>query len=246
MKMGIENQNDNPKELVIFFLIDTSGSMKGKKMGELNNVMEELIPEIKRLKEKENTVIKAAVLTFSTSARWMYAAPVSVDDFDWARLRADGITSMDAAFTELEVKLRDKRFVGSPEEYYAPVFFLMTDGYPSDNYKKGLKLLYANPWFKCGVRVALGIGPETDDKALAEFTGSEETVVHAYSGAQLSQMIKGVTVTAALLSTTQGTIIEDEPVTQESLKRQQLLFDKIKSISDAQTVAEPIPFSTGW
>ena len=34
------------KSLVIFFLIDTSGSMKGKKMGELNTVMEELIPEM--------------------------------------------------------------------------------------------------------------------------------------------------------------------------------------------------------
>ena len=37
------------KSLVMFFLIDTSGSMKGTKMGELNTAMEELIPEIRRV-----------------------------------------------------------------------------------------------------------------------------------------------------------------------------------------------------
>ena len=34
------------KSLVIFFVIDTSASMRGKKIGELNTVMEELIPEM--------------------------------------------------------------------------------------------------------------------------------------------------------------------------------------------------------
>ena len=58
------------KSLVIFFLIDTSGSMKGKKMGELNTVMEELIPEIRRVGEAD-TEVKVAVLTFSTDVRWM-------------------------------------------------------------------------------------------------------------------------------------------------------------------------------
>ena len=41
------------KSLVIFFLIDTSGSMKGKKMGQLNTVMEELIPEIRKVGEAD-------------------------------------------------------------------------------------------------------------------------------------------------------------------------------------------------
>ena len=33
------------RSLVLFFLIDVSGSMKGTKIGELNTAMEELIPE---------------------------------------------------------------------------------------------------------------------------------------------------------------------------------------------------------
>ena len=53
------------KSLVIFFLIDTSGSMRGKKMGELNTVMEELIPEIRRVGEADTDVKIAEALHLS-------------------------------------------------------------------------------------------------------------------------------------------------------------------------------------
>ena len=35
------------KSMVLFFLIDCSGSMGGSKIGTVNSVMEELIPEIR-------------------------------------------------------------------------------------------------------------------------------------------------------------------------------------------------------
>ena len=92
------------KSLVIFFLIDTSGSMKGKKMGELNTVMEELIPEIRKVGEAD-TEVKVAVLTFSTDVRWMYSAPIPIEEFEWARLRASGVTSLGAAFKELNTSI---------------------------------------------------------------------------------------------------------------------------------------------
>ena len=81
------------KSLVIFFLIDTSGSMKGTKMGELNTAMEELVPEIRRIGEAD-TDVKVAVLTFSTNLAWMYSEPISIEEFEWNRLAANGITNM--------------------------------------------------------------------------------------------------------------------------------------------------------
>ena len=93
----IDFEDDDPlgatgvsrKSLVIFFLIDTSGSMKGTKMGELNTAMEELMPEIRSIGEAD-TDIKIAVLTFSTGCAWMYPEPISVEEFEWARLEAKG------------------------------------------------------------------------------------------------------------------------------------------------------------
>ena len=40
----------------------------------------------------------------------------------------------------------------------------MTDGYPTDDYKAGLRKLQVNSWYRYGLKVALGIGKELMDK----------------------------------------------------------------------------------
>ncbi|MBP3272654.1 MAG: VWA domain-containing protein [Ruminococcus sp.] len=236
------------KSLVIFFMIDTSGSMKGKKMGELNTVMEELIPEIRRVGEAD-TDVKIAVLTFSTGVSWMYSAPISIEEFEWARLRADGVTSMGAAFKELSARMSRNGFLNSPSLSFAPVIFLMTDGYPSDDYKAGLKALQSNSWYKYALKAALGIGNEANDDMLAEFTGSKDTVVHAYSGGQLAQMIKIVAVTASQIGSKSMTL-SDETNTELSEEdvfaaKQKMLGQQIQELV-SQDDSNDVSFDTGW
>ena len=196
------------KSLVIFFLIDTSGSMKGTKMGELNTAMEELMPEIRRVGEAD-TDVKVAVLTFATHLAWMYPEPISIEEFEWSRLSPAGITNMGAAFEELAIRLSRNSFLSSPSLSFAPVIFLMTDGYPSDDYKKGLRKLNENSWYKHGLKVALGIGKEANDDMLAEFTGTSDTVVHAYSGGQLANLIKKIAVTSSQIGSKSMTLSDD-------------------------------------
>ena len=237
------------KSLVIFFLIDTSGSMKGKKMGELNTVMEELIPEIRRVGEAD-TDVKVAVLTFSTEVRWMYSNPIPIEDFEWARLRASGVTSMGAAFKELNHRMSRNSFLNSPSLSFAPVIFLMTDGYPSDDYKEGLRELQTNSWYKFGLKAALGIGQEANDNILAEFTGSKDTVVHAYSGGQLAQMIKIIAVTSAQIGSKSMTLSDDtsHEIGEEDVfaAKQKLLGQQIQELVSTQTDGDDVPFDTGW
>ncbi|MBR6242072.1 MAG: VWA domain-containing protein [Ruminococcus sp.] len=236
------------KSLVIFFLIDTSGSMNGKKMGELNTIMEELIPEIRRVGEAD-TDVKVAVLTFNTEIAWMYPEPINIEDFEWTRLKAEGVTSMGAAFTELSAKMSRSSFLNSPSLSFAPVIFLMTDGYPSDDYKTGLKTLKANSWYKFGLKAALGIGNEANDDMLAEFTGTKDTVVHAYTGGQLAQMIKIVAVTASQIGSKSMTLSDsnEKELTEDDVyaKKQQMLGQQIQELVD-QTDGQNVPFDTGW
>ena len=236
------------KSLVIFFLIDTSGSMKGKKMGELNTVMEELIPEIRKVGEAD-TEVKVAVLTFSTDVRWMYSNPIPIEEFEWARLRASGVTSLGAALKELNARMSRNGFLNSPSLSFAPVIFLMTDGYPSDDYKAGLKELQANSWYKFGLKAALGIGSEANDNVLAEFTGSADTVVHAYSGGQLAQMIKIIAVTSSQIGSKSMTLSDDtgHEIGEEDVfaAKQKLLGQQIQElVGKAET--DDVPFDTGW
>ena len=69
------------KSMVLFFVIDCSGSMGGSKIGTVNSVMEELIPEIRGIGGADAD-IKLAVLKFSGGSEWMYDEPVSVDEFE--------------------------------------------------------------------------------------------------------------------------------------------------------------------
>ena len=237
------------KSLVIFFLIDTSGSMKGKKMGELNTVMEELIPEIRRVGEAD-TDVKIAVLTFSTDVKWMYQTPIAIEEFEWARLRASGVTSMGAAFKELSLRMSRTSFLNSPSLSFAPVIFLMTDGYPSDDYKAGLKELQSNSWYKFGLKAALGIGSEANDNVLAEFTGSKDTVVHAYSGGQLAQMIKIIAVTSSQIGSKSMTLSDESgrELSENDVfsAKQKLLGQQIQELVSSQTDGDDVPFDTGW
>ncbi len=237
------------KSLVIFFLIDTSGSMKGTKMGELNAVMEELIPEIRRVGEAD-TDVKIAVLTFSTNVMWMYSEPISIEDFEWTRLRADGVTSMGAAFKELNIRMSRNSFLNSPSLSFAPVIFLMTDGYPSDNYKEGLTALQQNTWYKYGLKTALGIGKEADDDMLAEFTGTKDTVVHAYSGGQLAHLIKVIAVTSSQIGSKSMTLSDDSghELGMEDVfeTKQKMLGQQIQEIIKSEGYGDNVPFDAGW
>ncbi|MDE6519177.1 MAG: VWA domain-containing protein [Ruminococcus sp.] len=234
------------KSLVIFFVIDTSASMKGKKIGELNTVMEELIPEIRKVGGAD-TDIKLAVLTFSTEIKWMYSFPVSVESFEWIRLNASGVTSMGKAFEELSEKMSRNGFLNSPSLSFAPVIFLMTDGYPSDDYKKGLKMLQSNSWYKFGMKTALGIGNDADDDMLKEFTGSADTVVHAYTGGQLAKMIRIVAVTASQIGSKSMTLAEENKELTENdvfASKQKLLGQQIQELVSKDD--DDFSFDTGW
>lgn len=237
------------KSLVIFFLIDTSGSMKGTKMGELNTAMEELMPEIRRVGEAD-TDVKVAVLTFATHLAWMYPEPISIEEFEWSRLSPAGITNMGAAFEELAIRLSRNSFLSSPSLSFAPVIFLMTDGYPSDDYKKGLKKLNENSWYKHGLKVALGIGKEANDDMLAEFTGTSDTVVHAYSGGQLAQLIKKIAVTSSQIGSKSMTLSDDTAgeisFEDVSESKQKQLGEQIQEIVNSEDYPKDIPFDSGW
>ncbi len=246
--MNFNYNGDNPldstgvprKNLVVFFLIDTSASMKGKKMGELNTIMEELIPEISHIGGAD-TDIKIAVLTFSDDIQWMYSIPMSAESFEWNRLNASGVTNMGKAFEELASKLSMSSFLDNPSMSLAPVIFLMTDGFPSDEYKKGLAMLKSNSWFNYAVKTALGMGEDADDKMLAEFTGSPDTVVHAYTGNQLAKLIKTVAVTASQI----GSETYSDGINGISGKsKQELLGEQLQKLTAEED--DDFTFSTGW
>lgn len=186
------------RTMTLFFLVDTSGSMSGDKIGAVNEAIREVIPEIKDISaENADALIKIAVLDFSSGAHWLYERPVDSDQFVWNNLEAGGLTDMGLAFNMLNEKLSRTQFMADAIGSYAPAIFMMSDGEPTDEYKKGLEELRKNKWFKVAIKVAVAIGADANTEILKEFTGNEECVLTVRSPQVLRKMIRFASVTAS-------------------------------------------------
>lgn len=186
------------RTMVLFFLVDTSGSMTGDKIGAVNEAIREVIPEIKEISaENADAQIKIAVLDFSSGARWLYEKPIESDQFIWNNLEAGGLTDMGLGFKMLNEKLSRTQFMADAIGSYAPAIFMMSDGAPTDDYKKELAELRKNKWFKVAIKVAVAIGADANMEILKEFTGNDECVLTVRSPEALRKMIRFASVTAS-------------------------------------------------
>ena len=137
------------------------------------------------------------LIQFSTGASWITANPVPVEDYSWEDMEANGVTDMGKAFDLLAAQLG---IPPMPSRALPPVIVLLSDGQPTDDYKKGLDKLKALPWFKKAVRIAISIGKDADDDVLMEFTGNRELVLQANNPTALVKMIKWASTTASMVS----------------------------------------------
>ena len=86
------------------------------------------------------------------------------------------------------------------ERALPPVLVLLSDGQPTDDYKKSLDKLLHLPWGKKAVRIAISIGQDADDDVLEQFTGNRELVLQANNPQALVKMIKWASTAASVVS----------------------------------------------
>ena len=193
----------------LIFVVDTSGSMAGEKIASVNTAVRETLNDVGGIsKNNADAQIKVAALEFSSGAQWMYPQPMESETFKWQDLEASGITSLGAAYAELNEKLsRSHGFMAEPTGSRVPAIILMTDGQPTDEWKHPLAKLKNNPWFKAGVKVAIAIGDEsTNVSVLEEFTGDKEAVITVHNVDQLKKIIKTVSVSASLVASQSASV----------------------------------------
>ena len=131
-------EKNNPFELdavprrvmPLIFLVDTSGSMDGAKIASLNVAVQESLKDVGEIsKNNSDAQIKVAVLEFSNGTQWMYPQPIESEAFKWQDLQASGLTSLGAAYSELNEKLsKSHGFMAEPTGSRAPAIILLTAG----------------------------------------------------------------------------------------------------------------------
>ena len=156
------------------------------------------IPEmVDAAKDNPNAQLLVRTLKFSTGATWVTPDPVNIEDFAWDDLDAGGVTDLGKAFEMLAAQLTIPPMT---DRALSPVIVLLSDGQPTDDYKKSLDKLLHLPWGKKAVRIAISIGQDADDDVLQQFTGNRELVLQANNPQALVKMIKWASTAASLVS----------------------------------------------
>jgi uncharacterized protein YegL len=212
------------RQMVLFFLIDTSGSMEGTKIGAVNTAIREVLPELKGIGGSD-VDLRIACLHFSSGCEWMHPAPVPVENFQWSNVIANGVTDLGAACKELASKMDKNKFLSAPSASVAPAIFLMSDGEPTDDYKNGIAALHQNNWFKNAIKVAVAIGDDANIDVLSEFTGNIEAVTIVHTPEALIKMIRFVAVTSSIIGSM------SQPMQDGQIEsKQDAMIDQLKDL----------------
>ncbi len=244
--MGLLDSEPIPRRtMVLFFMVDTSGSMAGSKIGAVNTTIDEIMPELKEISaENADAQIKIAALEFSSGAKWLYEQPMEAEKFRWNALDAGGITDFGEACTKLNQKLSRSAFMQDAVGSYAPVIILLSDGEPTDNYKKGLTALKDNNWFKAAIKIAIAIGDDANLEILKEFTGNSECVLVASNPQVLKKMIRFASVSASQIGS-RSTNAGVESKQDEMGKKLQEFQEELPTVADTQSDAADFD-GGGW
>ncbi len=215
------------RQMVLFFVIDTSGSMQGTKIGAVNTAIREVLPELKDAGGSDID-LKVACLTFSSGCQWMYSTPISSESFQWNNVVADGCTDLGAACRELSEKLSKNGFLKAPSGSVAPAIFLMSDGEPTDDFESGLAKLKDNNWFKYAIKVAVAIGDDANKEVLAKFTGTIEAVISVHTPEALKKWIRKVSVTSSQIGS------KSQPASDGQIQsKQDSMIEEIRDIQQS-------------
>lgn len=216
------------RQMVLIFVVDTSGSMQGTKIGAVNTAIREVLPELKDAGGSD-VDLKVACLTFSSGCKWMYSTPIASDSFQWNNVDADGVTDLGSACLELSEKLSKNGFLKAPSGSVAPAIFLMSDGEPTDDFESGLNLLQQNNWFKHAIKVAVAIGDDANKDVLAKFTGNIEAVITVHTPEALKKWIRKVSITSSQIGS------RSQPVNDGQIpSKQETMIDEIKDIQQEE------------
>ena len=128
-----ENANPDPRVACVL-LLDTSGSMQGSPITQLNKGIDLLEQS---LKQNELTKMRAEVAIVTFSSHITVAQEfVTADSFFAPTLQASGGTSMGAGIEKALSLLKDRKryYKDNNINSYKPFFFVITDGVPYDQW----------------------------------------------------------------------------------------------------------------
>ena len=191
-----------PRPLPIFILADTSGSMRGEKINELNLALREMLTALNEVDDIRGK-FQLSVIAFGGEVRLVQPLQ-DIAGLSLSELTAAGNTPMGQAFETVQEMIEDREIVTS--KAYTPTIVLISDGIPTDcseemyrrkNYFdwEPLKNLHSGERSSKCQRLALGIGEDADTEMLKAFIDNPEVpVIRTKDASGIAKFFRWVTM----------------------------------------------------
>ena len=142
MPVGLPEFVENPENRCpVILLLDTSGSMSGQPIQELNRGLAAFKEDVQK-DSQASLSVEVAMITFGSIAKLMQDF-VTIDQFTPPILEVDGLTPMGAAIEYALDFLENRKqtYKDNGILYYRPWVFLITDGTPTDSWDSAAQRL---------------------------------------------------------------------------------------------------------
>lgn len=211
------------EELNIIFLLDTSGSMTGERITQLNCAMQDAMLALKNAAMKEEVDLRIRVIEFNNFAQWIMGSAEEGLDIEAAESAWSDLSAKNAGTNTADAILRaceamHTKYLGTSN--YHPIVILVTDGGSDDrsetiaaiNKLKSSLRSASDPAKEKIQRIALGViqanQAELEDFAsIGDIEHSDGTreedvplVFNVDNVAELSGLLKSITVSSIVSS----------------------------------------------
>lgn len=198
------------RPLPVFLLVDTSGSMRGRKIETVNVALKEMIASFRKI-ENPRGIIELCIIGFGKDGVKVIKDLSKIAPDEVFQLTAGGDTPMGGAFDKVSEMIEDYQVVSS--RAYTPTIVLISDGNPTDYRVYGMEASRIKQWKSMekihngkrsskAVRLAMGIGDDRNHEVLKAFVDNPEIpVISATDDGTIAKFFQWVTMSVSVKST---------------------------------------------